>query len=400
LFLTCHLPFPPLSGGRRREYELITRLSQRFEIDICAVTETLEADREHVRAAGEHCRHVSLHAAECSASGTGAPQVERHASASARSALQHLAQRTADYDLVHVEGFYLMQHIPPRCRVPVLLVEQNIEHLLWRQRALVAEDERSCRELDRRAEETYHAERVAWLRASRCATVTEEDRRTLLADMPFADVSVVPDGFDHDCTLQPAPEPPTPPRPAPGRGRRVVMVANYAYQPNVDAAVYLLTQIYPRVLASEPECELELVGAEPPRELTELAGRVGKARVTGRVPAIHPHLESASVVVCPLRIGGGVKVKMLEAIARGCAIVTTSIGAQGLPTPQDGVRIEDTPEGFADAVCELLASATARERLRARAIRLAASLPTWDQAAERLAECYSTLGESAVVQAA
>jgi polysaccharide biosynthesis protein PslH len=178
------------------------------------------------------------------------------------------------------------------------------------------------------------------------------------------------------------------------------MVANYAYQPNVDAAVYLLTQIYPRVLASEPECELELVGAEPPRELTELAGRVGKARVTGRVPAIHPHLESASVVVCPLRIGGGVKVKMLEAIARGCAIVTTSIGAQGLPTPQDGVRIEDTPEGFADAVCELLASATARERLRARAIRLAASLPTWDQAAERLAECYSTLGESAVVQAA
>src|SRR5579875_1983603 len=138
LFLSCHLPWPPISGGRRRELELIERVSEEFEIHLVAVSKTPEQDLENLAALAGSCRQVEVFAAQSGADGVDpadAPfAVRRHrcAAASARVAEILTAQPV---ELIHVEGFYLMQHVPERPPAPVLLVEQNVEYELERQRA-------------------------------------------------------------------------------------------------------------------------------------------------------------------------------------------------------------------------------------------------------------------------
>jgi glycosyltransferase involved in cell wall biosynthesis len=397
LFVTCHLPFPPFSGGRRREYELITRLSNRFDVRVCAVTKTLRADRRHVPLAEEHCGEVRLFGAE----GDGevahgvAPQVHRHASAAATRQIRMLTG-LGGYDLVHVEGFYLMQHVPPDCPLPVLLTEQNIEYELWRQRMQHTADPGERALLERHREATYRAERDAWIRADMCSTVTAEDREAMLHAMPGLDVTVVPDGVDH-CSILPA-------EPAadealdelPADAPVVAMVGNFGYQPNVDSALQMCRHVFPRVQRAVPDARLLIVGTSPPAEVREAASALPNATVTGRVRAVEPYLDRADVVACPLRIGGGVKVKVLEALRRGRAIVTTSVGAQGLGEQARGaLRIEDDPSSFADSVADLLLSPPRRERLEQAARRVAGSLPTWDEAADRLAGCYVAMADGA-----
>ncbi len=179
LFLSCHLPWPPLSGGRRRELELIGRLSARFAIRLLVVSKTPDEDESNVEALAPFCETVDVFPAQPVAAGRrthGAPyQVLRHRSPPAsRRVREIIAEQRVD--LVHVEGFYLMQHVPEWVEVPVLLVEQNIEYELARQRAH-ASTERVAR-LDSLYDclHTQAAERACWRRATRLAAVTWEDR--------------------------------------------------------------------------------------------------------------------------------------------------------------------------------------------------------------------------------
>jgi glycosyltransferase involved in cell wall biosynthesis len=114
--------------------------------------------------------------------------------------------------------------------------------------------------------------------------------------------------------------------------------------------------------------------------------------VVGRVPAVEPYLDAAQVVVAPLRIGGGIKVKVLEALARGRPIVATSVAAQGLGSAgADCMRIADDPESFARAVVSLLRRPEERDELARQARAFARTLPSWDVAAAKLAACYREL---------
>jgi glycosyltransferase involved in cell wall biosynthesis len=246
-----------------------------------------------------------------------------------------------------------------------VLAEQNVEFALWRQRARRNRDVGCVRE----ARATRAAELAAWRRADLVVAVTEDDRRAILAEEPTLDVRVVPDGADHL-------------RPARGRAKpapaTILFVGNFAYEPNLDAAHFLCETIFPLVRREVPAARVLLAGNGPPEELVEHA--------TGRVARLEPYYDRATVVACPLRVGGGIKVKMLEALTRGKAIVSTSIGVQGLDKAP--VLVRDDAEEFARAVARLLRDARARARLESRARAYAARLPTWDEAAERLAACY------------
>jgi glycosyltransferase involved in cell wall biosynthesis len=121
--------------------------------------------------------------------------------------------------------------------------------------------------------------------------------------------------------------------------------------------------------------------------------------VTGYVPDVLPYLDAADVVVCPLRIGGGVKLKTIEALRRGKAIVSTHVGAQGLDrAARRALVIADDPREFADAVANLLARRDHRLRREAQAARVAAPLPTWDGAAAALGSIYDELLDRAAVR--
>lgn len=385
LFVACHLPYPPYSGGRRREYELIRRAGAEFDLTLACVSKTYEEDVANASALEAYCRKVSVFPAEQPPTGASpAPaQVLRHR---CPELTEHLARAVESgcYDVVHVEGFYLMQHLPENSPLPVLLVEQNVEYALWRQRAAAAHRKRDRDAAVTEYLRTLEAETAAWARADLCAALTADDAAIMTAALPGLEVRLVPDGVDHLPLRIDSDSPGAP-------GHVVAFAANFGYQPNVDAALYLCGEIWPRVLRRVPHARLLLVGNAPPEEVRRLGGR-NNVVVTGRVPSVDPFLEKASVVVCPLRVGGGIKVKMLEAMARGKAIVTTSVGAQGLTRfAGTAFLVEDQPAGFAQAVASLLGDDDARRALETESRLAAQTLPTWDDAARALGDCYRDL---------
>jgi len=393
LFVTGHLPYPPISGGRRREYELIRRLARRFDVRLCVVSKTPEEDLANAGVLEEWCSQVFVTpavAAEAPRRPGPVPElVVRHSS---DAATRHMARAASaePVDLVHVEGFYLMHHVPTWCTVPIVLTDQNIEYSLWEQRVPRVHGRRDRERGLVQYAATLQWEIAAWRRGTRCIAVTEEDRATMLEADAELDVRVVPDGADH---VLPGPVGPSVSRWTPTAGREPVLVyvGNFGYAPNVDAAQYLCSEILPRVRHQIPSAHLLLVGNAPPPEVVRLAGEA--VTVTGRVPAVEPYLDAADIAVFPLREGGGVKVKVLEALARGKAVVTTTIGTQGLAGVRDAVEVHDAPRKFAAAVVQVLRDRTRRLQLEDAARRAVGSLPTWDEAASALASCYSDLTE-------
>lgn len=386
LYLSCHLPWPAISGGRRRELELIRRVASDHDVHLLAVSKTPAEDQAATSRLADCCRAVEVFAAEAaprSSTPTACRQERRHRSAALTARVDELlAAGTAD--IVHVEGFYLMQHLPRIVGVPVLLVEQNIEYELEHQRAAALPGAAADLEAYADAHRTRVAEVAAWRRADRVAVLTPEDRATMAAELPGLVPDVVPDGADHV--------------PLPGaawNGQAVsgtptiAFVANFAYAPNLDAAELLLREILPRVRAAVPEARLWLVGNEPPASLGRRADRV---TVTGRVESVIPYLDRADVVLCPLRIGGGIKVKAIEALRRGRPVVSTPIGAQGLTgAAREAVEIAADPAGLAAATIRLLRDPERRAELSRRARTAAARLPSWDVAAAALTDVYAQL---------
>jgi polysaccharide biosynthesis protein PslH len=392
LFLTCHLPSPPVSGGRRREYELVRRIGEHVDVELHAVTKTPHEDLAHVDDLRDACAKVVVHRAEAAVAGwsptdASIPQVDQHRCADARRSIGRLLS-DGDADLVHVEGFYLVQHLPPRIPVPMVLGTQNVEHLLWAQRAATAQTGALRRSLQRQSAQTARAERRAWQTAELCVTVTAEDRDAIAEQAPTTNVQIVMDGADHDSRwdgvagtgpLRECKEP------------LLVMVGNFAYEPNRDAARFLIEEILPAIHRRRPDVCTLLVGNAPPRGLVELVARTPRVELTGRVPAVEPYLDAADVIVCPLRIGGGIKVKMLEALKRGKAIVASPVAMQGLERARDAVRVAPDATTFAEATLALLGDPARRRSLERASSAFSATLPTWDEAAETLMDCYRSL---------
>ena len=395
LFLTAHLPYPPFSGGRRREFELISRLSRRVEIDLCSVTKTWETDKRYVDVMRSYCSSVNLFKAVLSdleEYESYSSQMRKHFSYEAKSYI-HRALANDDIDVVHVEGYYLMQLLPIDTLQPVLLVEHNIEYLLNLQRMMIATSPEERSNLWQEYVFTLKWERIFWKRATSCVTLTPEDKDTMKKLVSNTPIKMIPDGADHlsknnsfetsKYALGKMDKV--------GENYRILLVGNFAYEPNIDAALFFSNHIFPLILQHIPNAKLFVVGNEPPPSILSL-NLNKQIEVTGFVESLAPFYRVADVVVCPLRIGGGIKVKILEAINAGKAIVSTSVGAQGLDlSTYKAVTIANGVIPFADSVIRLLQYPEERVILEREALTYAKALPTWDQASAGFAKCYEEM---------
>ncbi|MCC8243020.1 glycosyltransferase [Saccharothrix luteola] len=373
LYLTCHLPFPAHSGGRLRDAELIRQLAEHVDVHLFVVSKTYEQDRAHEAEAVRHCASVSILPASRPVDSDTAPEKVRRHRCPGMRALIAAELAATDFDVVHVEGYYLMQHVPRDCGVPVFLGTQNVEYLLEEQRCLLAAAEPSPS--DRRVEET------AWSQADACGAVSLDDLLHIKARLPDAVVRWTPDGADHVRREVHVADP----LPRLGPGPRVLYLANFGYEPSADAARVLCDRIWPAILSRVPEANLVLTGANPPGWLVAAASRRPGITVTGPVESVGPHLAAADVFLAPLRIGGGVKVKILEALAAGCAVVTTPIGAQGLPDEaRAAMVVAEDDQGTIDGTVRLLRSEEQRRSLEAATREAVRSLPGWGQASRLL----------------
>jgi polysaccharide biosynthesis protein PslH len=375
----------------------MTQLAQRH--DLTAVMQfDNELDFEECRRAMQaYCRDVVLIPRPHVGEGLRKRLLQLQSLASTRSWERGLAvvpemQRALDrilrakrFDLVNLEFSFLgeceLRQAPPNERLPRLVVNShNIDYELARQYAREGSSlahriyaEVNWRKLRREELGTYRDADGVYL----CSA---DDERRLLGVVPGARTAVVPNAADVEY-LRPRPTDPPP------DGRTVVFFGLLSYVPNVDGVIYFVQKIWPRVAEAHPEARLKIIGGKPPRSVQVLAGP--RIELTGFVPDLRPHLAAASVVVVPLRLGGGTRLKIVEAMAMGKAIVSTTLGAEGIEAnPGRDLLIEDQPDAFADAVNRLLADPELAARIGQSVRRLAVERYSWSAAARALEGFY------------
>lgn len=376
LFITGHPPWPPMSGGRRREYELISRLAGVHEIEVCAVDKD-----EHERVGGDlPGGPVPGVAFGVGAGSTGTSLERAHASDGARSWIRDRL-RANDIDLVHCEGYFLHHLLPPDLTPPVVVGTQNVEYELLEQRLALEGLGPSSNTYRTMCSE--RARELAVLSAAdRVVCVTDRDATTL--GRVGLSTAVVPDGCDHLVVAGADRAEPT----------DVLFVGNFGYEPNRDAAAVLCGEIMPLVRQRRPGTRLRLLGNGAVERLARHAAP--DVELLGPVESVASHLAAASVVVAPLRVGGGVKVKVLEALHAGAAIVGSSLAAHGLEDHGGALIVEDDWDRFAEAVVDLLDCESRLKVQREAAVLYAAGLPGWEESARRLSALWAEVCPSVV----
>ena len=210
---------------------------------------------------------------------------------------------------------------------------------------------------------------------------SERDRQATLMLAPSASVVVIPFGTDI---------PTVPLNPAGRNPATILFVGNYSHPPNRAAATRLLTAIFPSIRAQYGEVVLQLVGDGAPSEFEAMAG--AGVEICGRVPDVVPYLDRAAVVVAPIHTGGGQRVKVLEALAAGKAVVATPLAAEGLTFVADPpLVLADTDEHFSDAVLALLLDVDRRVDLAGRARRWSEEYASWSRPVAAYERLYTDL---------
>jgi glycosyltransferase involved in cell wall biosynthesis len=395
---------PPRFGAQARMHGLMTRLAQRHDLTAVVLVDD-EFDAEECRRAMQaYCHDVVLVSRPHVGEGLSKRLLQLQSLASPRSFERRMAaapamQRALDrvlrarrFDLVNLEFSFLgecdLRQAPPNERLPRLVVaSHNIDYELARQYA------RGGRSLARRFyagvnwRKLRREELGAYRDADGVYLCSAEDERRLLDLIPGTRTAVVPNAADVDY-YQPRPVDP------PADGRTVVFFGLLSYAPNVDGVIYFVQKIWPRIAEARPEACLKIIGGKPPRSLQLLAGP--RVELTGFVSDLRPHLAAAAAVVVPLRLGGGTRLKIVEAMAMGKAIVSTTLGAEGIKAiPGRDLFIEDQPEAFADAVNRLLADPELAARIGQAARSLAVQRYSWSGAARALEGFYRGILEAA-----
>ena len=273
-------------------------------------------------------------------------------------------------DLCVADFLVAMPNIPAVGGVPVVLFEHNVEHMIWKRLYQVEERRwrRALLAVEWRKMRRYEAEACA--RAGLTVAVSEADRALLAARAPGADIRAIPTGVDTSYFH---------PNGAAEAPATLVFTGSMDWYPNEDAILYFLDSILPAIRREVPGVSLAVVGRDPTERL-RAAGAAAGVRVTGTVADVRPYVAEAAVYVVPLRVGGGTRLKIFEALAMGKAVVSTRVGAEGLPILAGQHFLEaDTPGAFAQAVVDLLKDADRRRALGLAGRRLVEERYSWNQ---------------------
>jgi sugar transferase (PEP-CTERM/EpsH1 system associated) len=392
LVVAPYVPYPPWFGGASRVYHLIRALASEHRITLLCFG-TLE-EREAAAALRDRCAAVHTVPSPPGArwrrlyqarSVVGRPYYHYayHSPAMAR-ALARTLERGA-FDVVQVEFSHMGSYELPAGPLRVL-DEHNVEYqLLERVGRQVRDPLRRFYGWDQ-ARKFRRYELAACRRMDAVFTTSATDRATLQANGVDVPMRVVPNGVDVDF-FQPD-----------GRPRvaapTLLFTGAINYLPNTDAVLHFAEQILPRVRAAVPDVSFAVVGRDPPARVRRLEGP--GITVTGTVPDVRPWMREATVFVVPLRSGSGTRLKILEALASGCAVVSSSIGCEGLEvTPGQDILVADDPAAFAAAVLRCLRDPGLRARLGACGRALVERRYRWESIGRALAESYAELMDGA-----
>jgi glycosyltransferase involved in cell wall biosynthesis len=269
-------------------------------------------------------------------------------------------------------------NLPEDLPCPAVIFTHNVESEIWR-RHTETQTGWLARQLYRsQYRRMLRFEGRTLRRFDGVLAVSDADRETFARLYPGVvrqPVSVVATGVDTEYFAPAADNP---------ESHRLVFTGSMDWLPNEDAMSYFCRDILPLVRAEAPDVTLSIVGRAPTPTVSALAADAGIV-VTGRVEDVRPHMQEAAVYIVPLRIGGGTRLKIFEAMAMGKAVVSTTVGAEGLPvTDGEHVVLADTPVAFADAILGLFRDRARRARLEAAARALVVDRYDWSAVAGQL----------------
>lgn len=390
LMLTPYLPFPLLTGGQTRSYNLIKRLAElKHEITLfCLVKE--EDEKSFVPELQKFCQEVQVFNRPekpwtlTNILRTGFSQypflVIRNWAKGEEEAIEKKLNNES-FDLIHAETFYVMPHIP-QTAVPILLVEQTIEYLVYRHyaenyprislRPLLYFDVMKMK----------YWELKYWQRAARVVAMSEEDKKSMLSQLPDLDVDIVPNGVDSQFF---------------GEKIRVKLpdsiilyLGNFTWLQNREAVDVLVRKIWPKVKAGIPNVKLWIIGKDAKEFFPKLASLDIRVEEVADVREVY---QQASILVAPIYGGGGTRYKNFEAFASGLPVVTTSIGIRGTKA-KNGVEVivRDHPAEIAEAVIQLLNDKKLYEKIADKAKKMVQMEYDWDPIANKLSNIYQSLG--------
>jgi glycosyltransferase involved in cell wall biosynthesis len=383
------LPFPLTSGKRIRTLNLLRRLASRHRLTyICH----RNSDPDEAEAAARHFQQLGIETivVDRAVPPKSGPKfyarlarnllsplpysVATHASRELSRTVRNYAARHA-VDLWHCEWTPYAQTMKSLPGVRWLVMAHNVESLIWRR---LAETEASPPKrwyIRRQWKKFERFERWAYTSATKTVAVSPDDAKLMREQFGATSIDVVDNGVDIDYFK---------PGDSPREARTILFLGSLDWRPNLDAVQLLLDSIFPRVRESEPDAKLLIVGRNPPAWLRERAAGRG-IELHASVPDVRPFIAQATLLAVPLRIGGGSRLKILEALASGLPVVSTRIGAEGLEL-EPGQHL-DVVEGVEPMAAALVSAIREPERVRRQADagrRKVLSRYDWDSLAQRL----------------
>lgn len=377
LFITCRLPFPLDDGWKIRTFNILKGLARSgYVIDLATFVRD-EREKKHIEALAPYCHDV------CTVVRAGGYKpaallwgvfsslpfsVFNYREEEMARAVARLAAKKA-YDLVQIEDVVMAQYLPAGHRGGKILDMHNVEsHLLAR---YAAHERNPLKKFyaGLTAQKLRRYEAAVSGSFDAVTVCSAEDRGILARNGVASPIVVVPNGVDcayyGEATEM-----------AKAGEDRIVFVGSMDYHANISAALFFVRDIFPHILARHPQGVLYIVGKNPPAEILALAGP--HVVVTGAVVDVRPYVASAKVVVAPLLVGGGTRLKILEAMAMGKPVVSTPVGCEGIEvTDRENIYIEKEPLRFAETIMRLLADEGERRLVGETARRFVQSRYDW-----------------------
>lgn len=385
--LTPYLPYPLVSGGQIRTYNLLKALSAKHDITLFALIKD-ESEREHLSELKKYCskivlfkrtRHPFVLRNILLAGFTAYPfVVTRNLPLGMASAIQKELNSNT-YDLIHAETFYMMPNIP-ETKVPIILAEQTIEYLGYQDymkkahpllRPILAIDIAKIK----------YWERHYWQKADKLITMSAEDKSFIEAELGVkTNTSVVANGVDlayFSELKKKLPKDPT-----------VLFVGTFKWLPNIEAVTEIVEKIWPLIKKKLPQAKLKIVGFSPTKKIQSY-DQDPSIQVLGGIKDIRTAFATSHVLLAPIRSGKGTRYKVLEAMITGTPVVATSLAAEGLDlTHGKNVLLADTATALASSTVHLLSSPKLQKSLGESGRRIVKQSYGWDGIARELDAVY------------
>ena len=402
LWLKSDLLVPLDTGGRLRTWHLLRHLGKRHDITYLAFSDPHQPATDVARMQ-EVCTDVSAipRAEPLKGSWRFYVDVAKHLAdplpyavgkyrsrAFARRLRGLLRERT--FDLIVCDFLFPAVNLPRALPCPAVVFTHNVESEIWRRHAETKTSALGRFLYGMQYRRMLRYEHRTLARFDGVLAVSEADRQTFRRLYPEAirqPVHIVPTGVDTEY-FTPAT------RPTPPTSRSLVFTGSMDWLPNEDAMLFFCRETLPLIRREEPDVTLSIVGRAPTPAVAAL-GRQPGVIVTGRVDDVRPYVRDAVVYIVPLRIGGGTRLKIFEAMAMAKAVVSTGVGAEGLPvTHGEHVWLADDPRAFARAVVRLLRDADHRRRLEEAARALVLERYDWSAVAGALERALHAFRET------